>query len=55
MREGLDDAKTWEAILSVYIESGEEQVFMKMLNTAINFVGEDNLTCGKKLAKLVTL
>lgn len=40
MREGLDDRKTWKIILNQSIDNEEDQEFMKLLNTAINFSGE---------------
>lgn len=52
IREGLEDIKTWEVILASYIDREDDQEFMKLLNTAVNFVGEDMTSKQEKLKKL---
>lgn len=54
MREGLDDRNTWQFILNQSIENGEDQEFMKLLNTAINFAGEETTSKDQLLKKIIT-
>ena len=53
VREGLDDKKTWEMILNQSMENGEDQDFMKLLNTAINFSGEEIVSKEQLLKKMI--
>lgn len=48
IRQGLDHLETWEDLLKLYFEEGDDRHYFKVLNTAINFSGED-ITLREKL------
>ena len=42
MHEGVSDLETWKVILHSYHEDNKDKTFMKLINTAYNFLDENH-------------